>query len=62
LRAKDSTVNIAGNCGHAGQAWTQSILISASSIYRPAGFKLVGTNAHSEFGPRLVGETSELEL
>jgi DNA-binding MarR family transcriptional regulator/GNAT superfamily N-acetyltransferase len=42
--------------------WTHSILTSARSIYQRAGFKLVGTKAHSEFGPRLVGETWELEL
>ena len=42
--------------------WTHSILTSARSIYQRAGFKLVATKAHSDFGPRLVGETWELEL
>jgi DNA-binding MarR family transcriptional regulator/GNAT superfamily N-acetyltransferase len=42
--------------------WTHSILTAARSIYERAGFTLVGTKAHSEFGPRLVGETWELEL
>jgi hypothetical protein len=42
--------------------WTHSILTAARSIYARAGFKLIATKAHSEFGPRLVGETGELEL
>ncbi len=42
--------------------WTHSILTAARSIYQRAGFKLIATKAHSEFGPRLVGETWELEL
>jgi DNA-binding MarR family transcriptional regulator/GNAT superfamily N-acetyltransferase len=42
--------------------WTHSILTAARSIYQRAGFKLVATKAHNEFGPRLVGETWELEL
>ncbi len=42
--------------------WTHSILAPARLIYQRAGFKLIATKAHSEFGPRLVGETWELEL
>ena len=42
--------------------WTHSILTAARSIYQRAGFQLIATKAHSDFGPRLVGETWELDL
>jgi DNA-binding MarR family transcriptional regulator/GNAT superfamily N-acetyltransferase len=42
--------------------WTHSVLIAARHIYEHAGFTLVGTKRHNEFGKELVGETWELKL
>jgi len=42
--------------------WTHSILTAARHIYEQAGFKLVATKKHNEFGQELVGETWDLEL
>jgi DNA-binding MarR family transcriptional regulator/GNAT superfamily N-acetyltransferase len=42
--------------------WTHSILTAARRIYAAAGFKIVETETHDEFGPELVGETWTLTL
>jgi GNAT superfamily N-acetyltransferase len=42
--------------------WTHSILTAARGIYANAGFEIVETEAHDEFGPELVGETWTLSL
>jgi DNA-binding MarR family transcriptional regulator/GNAT superfamily N-acetyltransferase len=42
--------------------WTHSVLTAARHIYERAGFRLVATQEHDEFGKTLVGETWDLEL
>src|SRR5262249_11434213 len=42
--------------------WTHSVLTAARRIYEHAGFTLVGTKEHNEFGKKLVGETWDLSL
>jgi DNA-binding MarR family transcriptional regulator/predicted GNAT family acetyltransferase len=42
--------------------WTNDILLAARGIYRAAGFRLVSSEPHSDFGPPMVGEEWELEL
>jgi DNA-binding MarR family transcriptional regulator/GNAT superfamily N-acetyltransferase len=42
--------------------WTNDILLAARGIYRAAGFRLVASQPHSDFGPPMVGEDWELTL
>ncbi len=42
--------------------WTHSVLTAARHIYEGAGFKLIATQEHDEFGKTLVGETWNLTL
>jgi DNA-binding MarR family transcriptional regulator/GNAT superfamily N-acetyltransferase len=42
--------------------WTNDILVAARNIYRAAGFQLVSSAPHSDFGPPMLGEEWELEL
>lgn len=42
--------------------WTQSILLPARHIYERAGFRLVGQESHTMFGPLLTAETWDLAL
>ena len=42
--------------------WTHSVLTAARHIYEQAGFRLVATDKHNEFGQELVGETWDLEF
>jgi GNAT superfamily N-acetyltransferase len=42
--------------------WTHSVLIAARRIYDAAGFQLIETETHDDFGPELDGETWTLIL
>ena len=42
--------------------WTHSVLTAARHIYQDAGFKLVSTKRHHEFGKAVRGETWDLTL
>lgn len=42
--------------------WTNANLAAARGIYRKAGYRLIGSEAHHSFGLDLVGETWELDL
>jgi DNA-binding MarR family transcriptional regulator/GNAT superfamily N-acetyltransferase len=42
--------------------WTHSVLTAARHIYERAGFKLIDSKTHDEFGKELTGETWDLKL
>jgi len=42
--------------------WTHSNLSAARGIYQKAGFQLVATDSHEDFGQRVTAETWELQL
>ncbi|MGA3403266.1 MAG: bifunctional helix-turn-helix transcriptional regulator/GNAT family N-acetyltransferase [Acetobacteraceae bacterium] len=42
--------------------WTNDVLLAARGIYQAAGFRLVASKPHSDFGPPCVGEDWELGL
>jgi hypothetical protein len=42
--------------------WTNDVLIAARWIYQQAGFQLMTSAPHRDFGPTIVGETWELGL
>ena len=56
-------VAFARDAGYAKiRLWTHSVLLSARKIYEGAGFRIVSTEVHDEFGKPEAGETWELEL
>jgi DNA-binding MarR family transcriptional regulator/predicted N-acetyltransferase YhbS len=42
--------------------WTNDVLAAARGIYRAAGFRLMASKPHNDFGPPCVGEDWELSL
>lgn len=42
--------------------WTNDVLVAARAIYQQAGFRLVASKPHDDFGPAIVGEDWELRL
>ena len=42
--------------------WTNDIMLAARGIYQKAGFRLVASTSHNNFGPWMVGEDWELDL
>jgi DNA-binding MarR family transcriptional regulator/GNAT superfamily N-acetyltransferase len=42
--------------------WTQDVLTTARHIYERAGFRLVQSRPHRDFGPPITGEDWDLEL
>ena len=42
--------------------WTNEVLVAARAIYQQAGFRLVASKPHSDFGPPMVGEDWDLAL
>ncbi len=42
--------------------WTNEALVAARAIYQQAGFRLLASKPHSDFGPAMVGEDWELRL
>ncbi|HLG88778.1 MAG TPA: helix-turn-helix domain-containing GNAT family N-acetyltransferase [Alphaproteobacteria bacterium] len=42
--------------------WTHEVLTAARQIYQKAGFRLVESKPHDDFGETVIGETWEIEL
>lgn len=42
--------------------WTNGPLASTRRIYDAAGFRLVGEEAHTQFGPEVIGQNLALSL
>ena len=42
--------------------WTNDVLVAARTIYQQAGFHLVASQPHCDFGPPMVGEDWALTL
>jgi DNA-binding MarR family transcriptional regulator/N-acetylglutamate synthase-like GNAT family acetyltransferase len=56
-------IGFARNAGYRDiTLWTNDVLVAARGIYRQAGFRLVASTPHSDFGPPMVGEDWDLAL
>jgi DNA-binding MarR family transcriptional regulator/N-acetylglutamate synthase-like GNAT family acetyltransferase len=56
-------ITFAREAGYRGMTlWTNDILIAARAIYQQAGFRIVASAPHSDFGPPMVGEDWDLKL
>jgi DNA-binding MarR family transcriptional regulator/N-acetylglutamate synthase-like GNAT family acetyltransferase len=59
----DACIDFARDAGYSKLVlWTHTVLTSARKIYAGAGFRIVSTEVHDEFGKPEQGETWELEL
>jgi DNA-binding MarR family transcriptional regulator/N-acetylglutamate synthase-like GNAT family acetyltransferase len=47
---------------HRVTLWTNEVLVAARAIYQQAGFRLLTSAPHRDFGPPMVGEDWELDL
>jgi DNA-binding MarR family transcriptional regulator/GNAT superfamily N-acetyltransferase len=47
---------------HSVALWTNEVLVAARVIYQQAGFRLIASAPHQDFGPPMVGEDWELQL
>jgi DNA-binding MarR family transcriptional regulator/ribosomal protein S18 acetylase RimI-like enzyme len=62
-RLVDECIGFARVAGYRGiTLWTNDVLVAARGIYRQAGFRMVGSAPHSDFGPPMVGEDWDLLL
>jgi len=56
-------IEFARTCGYRRIGlWTNDVLAAARGIYQAAGFRLVSSTPHRDFGPPMVGEDWELDL
>ena len=62
-RLVDECIGFARTAGYRRiSLWTNDVLTAARAIYQRAGFRLVASARHNDFGPPMVGEDWELEL
>jgi DNA-binding MarR family transcriptional regulator/GNAT superfamily N-acetyltransferase len=62
-RLVDKCIGFARTAGYRSiTLWTNDVLVAARSIYQTAGFRLVASAPHRDFGPAIVGENWELGL
>jgi DNA-binding MarR family transcriptional regulator/N-acetylglutamate synthase-like GNAT family acetyltransferase len=56
-------IDFARQAGYRGiTLWTNDILVAARAIYQRAGFRIVASAPHADFGPSMVGEDWEMSL
>jgi DNA-binding MarR family transcriptional regulator/predicted N-acetyltransferase YhbS len=56
-------IDFARRAGYRGiTLWTNDVLVAARNIYQQAGFRLVASAPHADFGPLMVGEDWDLAI